>query len=298
MRNIRNEHGYSLAELMIVIFIITILLVISFPQITKFMESGNKTAAAKNLKQLGMAAIMYAQEHDHMFPSGYAVDSDTGNLRCLDGIPAPVAMPSGWISDQYHDLPEIMDGDKIYWSHAILPYIQRTEHFISPGLPTLEVKKGRNVRAKKPIPCGFAYNGLLHQIPLQQIINPSKTPLMWNGMGKANYNGFAITNPCLKTPGRISSNEQLSSLDYPPVIIGSDIKQLGSYKMDQEGFNAYGKHALVVFSDGSVGVLDFNKEFQREVDDRSSISSGTSNRLGYSSSGRRISFFSPENDEF
>lgn len=60
----RKNRGFTLIELLVVIAIIAILAAILFPVFAQARETAKKTACVSNLKQLGTAAIMYAQDDE------------------------------------------------------------------------------------------------------------------------------------------------------------------------------------------------------------------------------------------
>ena len=79
--NIRSK-GFTLIELLVVIAIIAILAAILFPVFSQARESARKTSCLSNLKQLGLATMMYAQDYDETlfvqpFPGCYT-DPGTG----------------------------------------------------------------------------------------------------------------------------------------------------------------------------------------------------------------------------
>lgn len=59
-----REKGFTLIELLVVIAIIAILAAILFPVFAKAREKARQTACLNNMKQLGMAYSMYAQDYD------------------------------------------------------------------------------------------------------------------------------------------------------------------------------------------------------------------------------------------
>jgi len=59
-----TTRGFTLIELLVVIAIIAVLTAILFPVFAAARERGRMTACASNLRQCGMAARMYAQDHD------------------------------------------------------------------------------------------------------------------------------------------------------------------------------------------------------------------------------------------
>ncbi len=69
----RNRKGFTLIELLVVIAIIAILAAILFPVFARAREKARQTSCLSNLKQMGLAAQMYAQDYDEQFcyaPSG------------------------------------------------------------------------------------------------------------------------------------------------------------------------------------------------------------------------------------
>ncbi len=58
------RRGFTLIELLVVIGIIAILAAILFPVFAKAREKARQASCQSNLKQLAMAALMYAQDYD------------------------------------------------------------------------------------------------------------------------------------------------------------------------------------------------------------------------------------------
>ncbi|MFO7946291.1 MAG: prepilin-type N-terminal cleavage/methylation domain-containing protein [Armatimonadota bacterium] len=59
-----SESGFTLIELLVVIAIIAILAAILFPVFARAREQAHKSSCLSNLKQLGLADLMYAQDYD------------------------------------------------------------------------------------------------------------------------------------------------------------------------------------------------------------------------------------------
>lgn len=63
-----KQRGFTLIELLVVIAIIAILAAILFPVFSRAREQARKTACLSNMKQIGNALMMYAQDWDETLP--------------------------------------------------------------------------------------------------------------------------------------------------------------------------------------------------------------------------------------
>jgi prepilin-type N-terminal cleavage/methylation domain-containing protein/prepilin-type processing-associated H-X9-DG protein len=66
--------GFTLIELLVVIAIIAILASILFPVYSRTREKAHRVKCTSNMKQMIMAFMMYADDHDGHFPGGYDYD--------------------------------------------------------------------------------------------------------------------------------------------------------------------------------------------------------------------------------
>jgi prepilin-type N-terminal cleavage/methylation domain-containing protein/prepilin-type processing-associated H-X9-DG protein len=68
----QSRRAFTLIELLVVIAIIAILAAILFPVFAQAREKARASACLSNMKQIGTATRMYAQDNDEYLPYGYA----------------------------------------------------------------------------------------------------------------------------------------------------------------------------------------------------------------------------------
>jgi prepilin-type N-terminal cleavage/methylation domain-containing protein/prepilin-type processing-associated H-X9-DG protein len=65
---VRTRRGFTLVELLVVIGIVAVMVSILLPSLGRAREAANQTKCLSNLRQLGMAFVMYTNENKGKFP--------------------------------------------------------------------------------------------------------------------------------------------------------------------------------------------------------------------------------------
>lgn len=125
-----RSKGFTLIELLVVIAIISILAAILFPVFARARENARRASCISNLKQMGLAVMMYTQDYDERYPEHL-------NARLTTQTP-PDGYP--WDSTGYW-----------YWPQILYPYHKSTAIYFCPSSPDMRYYNG------KPAPTTGSY---------------------------------------------------------------------------------------------------------------------------------------------
>lgn len=159
-----RSKGFTLIELLVVIAIIAILAAILFPVFARAREKARQTSCLSNLKQLGLAAHMYAQDYDEKM----VFHRIWGNDGTRDRILA--------------------------WWELLQPYIKNRQLMVCPtegrtwgsGCPYSPDLGGYGMNNVDDRPGGTGYAGL-SGVSLGKIVRPADTILFVDSSCLAEY---------------------------------------------------------------------------------------------------------------
>jgi prepilin-type N-terminal cleavage/methylation domain-containing protein/prepilin-type processing-associated H-X9-DG protein len=145
------RRGFTLIELLVVIAIIAILAAILFPVFARAREKARQASCSSNLKQIGLAFMMYSQDYDDTLP----LTSQSGNTWWTDAA-------------------------TIMWFHTIVPYTKNAQIFQCPSNPNNA--SGGDFNATWAV--GYSHNcGFMSGTKLAAIPRPAERILVGDEWG-------------------------------------------------------------------------------------------------------------------
>jgi prepilin-type N-terminal cleavage/methylation domain-containing protein/prepilin-type processing-associated H-X9-DG protein len=79
----RARLGFTLIELLVVIAVLAILAALIFPVFARAREQGHRRVCLSNERQVGLALMMYLQDHEGIFPPGGPKSWEPGRNRLV-----------------------------------------------------------------------------------------------------------------------------------------------------------------------------------------------------------------------
>jgi len=211
----RTRRAFTLIELLVVIAIIAILAAILFPVFARAREQARKTTCLSNLKEIGLASLMYVQDYDEQFPwlmmDGRNQDTATGLSKQMPFTPT---------------YPIQLNGIRgLFMEYKFQPYVKNYQLFACPTLKADAPIMGADGGVMNEYGSyGYAYGGV------GAIPSPRMTPLELF---------CRLLGPVLGAPYN-TGNPQ----DY--FIAGQALAQIGKPSDSIVAFcNSYGAHMAV-----------------------------------------------------
>lgn len=122
-RTRRQRTAFTLIELLIVIAIICIIAAILFPVFESARDKARQSTCASNLKQIGMAMVMYASDNDEFYPRSNYYITETNAMTVPEYYPPTASGPYADDINYYH------------WWYWLVPYTKNSDIFFCPSRP-------------------------------------------------------------------------------------------------------------------------------------------------------------------
>jgi prepilin-type N-terminal cleavage/methylation domain-containing protein/prepilin-type processing-associated H-X9-DG protein len=133
----RQQAGFTLIEILVVIAIIVLLAAILFPVFARARENAKRSSCQSNLKQIGLAAMQYSQDYDETI------------CPCVMNPGSP---PGAGVYSSNHDI----------YIDLLQPYVKSIQVFICPASTRRDLnyyQKGTNTERTRRVSYGINVGG-------------------------------------------------------------------------------------------------------------------------------------------
>ncbi len=169
----QRRAGFTLIELLVVIAIIGILASMLMPVFAQAREQARKTVCLSNMKQLGLALMMYTQDYDETYPA-------------QDHLYIQPCCPF-WLDSAY-GVPDWATSPYANWAEAIFPYTSKEK-----GIYQCKSNKGWTANSNPKSPgLSYIYNGFASGRSEAAVTEPSRFVELWD---YRYLTSFAVADP-------------------------------------------------------------------------------------------------------
>ena len=167
-----SRKGFTLIELLVVIAIIAILAAILFPVFAKAREKARQTSCLSNIKQVGLAIMMYAQDYDETLPMKYFNTGVSGAILYPGGNPSSASI----------------------WPLPVHPYVNNLQVWTC---PSYRYKWNGNYSGH----CPYGINDHIDGYMIADIKSPASTIFTADSLSETNSMSYRITRNILFQSG-------------------------------------------------------------------------------------------------